>query len=81
MTDGPSGNLLWRCRRGTRELDVLLERYVSRDYPGASAAERRAFLQILEWPDPVLIDCFLGHVQPAEPDLAALIDRIRTPTR
>lgn len=72
------GHLLWKCRRGTKELDVLLERYVTRAYAEAPAGEKRAFQQILDLPDPVLADYLFGHAQPAEPDLAHLIERIAT---
>ena len=36
--------LRWRCRRGMRELDVLLERYLRERYPSAPAAEQQAYL-------------------------------------
>ncbi len=72
------GSLLWRCRRGTKELDVLLERYVTGPYSSASPAEKRAFEQILGLPDPVLADYLFGHVQAEEPELARLIERIAT---
>jgi antitoxin CptB len=72
------GQVAWRCRRGTKELDVLLERYVQRDYPQAGAAERAAFSRILDLPDPLLTDYLFGHVAPEEPAIAELVERIAT---
>lgn len=66
----------WRCRRGMKELDRLLSAYLERDFPSASAAEQSAFRELLELQDPVLYDYCLGRARPAEPLLAALIDRI-----
>lgn len=71
-----SGRLLWRCRRGTKELDFLLERYVRHDYPRASAAEQSTFARILDLPDPELTDYFLGHATPTQPEFAELVRRI-----
>jgi antitoxin CptB len=71
-----SGQILWRCRRGTKELDVLLERYLRHGYPQAGAAERAAFEQILDLPDPLLADYLFGHATPAQPQLAELVHRI-----
>jgi succinate dehydrogenase flavin-adding protein (antitoxin of CptAB toxin-antitoxin module) len=51
--------ILWRCRRGMRELDVLLERFAREHYRSASPAHRRAFERLLELPDPVLVDLLL----------------------
>lgn len=78
MSGSVPGRLLWKCRRGTKELDVLLERYVTRAYAEAPAAERRAFQQILDLPDPVLADYLFGHAWPEDPDLAHLVERIAT---
>ena len=70
------GHTLWRCRRGSRELDELLERYVRRHYPGAGSIERAAFKRILDLPDPVLTDYLFGYVEPADPETVRLVERI-----
>jgi antitoxin CptB len=68
--------LLWRCRRGMKELDVLLERYAAAALPGADAAERRLLARLLDCPDPELAGYFLGGEAPPEPEMAALVTRI-----
>ena len=40
--------LRWRCRRGTRELDALFGDWLERCYPGADAAARQAFAELLD---------------------------------
>jgi len=72
------GQLLWRCRRGTKELDFLLERYLRHGYPRASTAEQDAFARILDLPDPELTDYFFGHATPSQPELAKLVRHIAT---
>jgi antitoxin CptB len=57
--------LLWHCRRGTKELDVLLERFVQLHYVSASADERRAFERLISLPDPDLADYLFGYAPPA----------------
>jgi len=52
--------LRWRCRRGMRELDVLLERYLDERWPTAPAGRRAAFRALLELPDPELAALLLG---------------------
>jgi len=70
--------LLWRCRRGMKELDVLLQRYAAAALPRAGAAERRLLARLLDYPDPQLAGYFLGGEAPREPELAALVTRITT---
>jgi antitoxin CptB len=51
---GKNSRLRWQCRRGMRELDELLIRYLETRYPGASDEEKTAFQAVLELPDPEL---------------------------
>ena len=70
-----AGQLRWRCRRGMKELDILLERYVDVRWPSAPAQERTAFEALLEVQDPLIYDYCLGSM-PVPEHLAALIERI-----
>jgi antitoxin CptB len=74
--DQEARRLLWRCRRGMKELDVILERFARRELPGASAQQRQTMARFLELPDPVLVDYLLGQVIPPDPELASLVHRI-----
>jgi antitoxin CptB len=69
--------LRWRCRRGMRELDVLLLRYLDRDWPTASSAERAAFAQLVDLQDPELFGYLVGRAEPAEGAQRAIVDAIR----
>ena len=69
--------LRWRCRRGTRELDLMLTRYLERGWPRAGAGERAAFERLLDAPDPELHALLTGTAAPAEPELARLLTRLR----
>jgi antitoxin CptB len=76
---GPElGQLRWRCRRGMRELDVLLERYLEGRFATASHPEQEAFRLLLETQDTVLYAYCLGS-EPVPPHLRSLIDRITAP--
>jgi antitoxin CptB len=73
--------LRWRCRRGMRELDELLARYVERRLPQATPCERDAFASLLELPDPELFSYLAGRPSPplsADPTLVDVIARIRS---
>lgn len=48
------------CRRGMKELDVMLERYFECRWPEAGAGERAAFVELLEMQDPDLWDLLKG---------------------
>ena len=73
------GRLVWRCRRGVKELDVLFERFLRDGYRRASSDEREAFSRLLELPDPDLTDYFFGHAIPTDPQIAHVARLIANP--
>jgi antitoxin CptB len=69
--------LRWRCRRGMRELDQLLVRWLEREWPDASESERGVFLRLLESEDDRLWRWFLGHEIAPDAALDSLVQHIR----
>jgi len=59
-----AGQLRWRCRRGMKELDVLLGRWISEQYDIASSEQRAAFERFLDLPDPDMARYLLGREEP-----------------
>jgi antitoxin CptB len=68
--------LRWRCRRGMRELDQLLVRYLDQAWPTASEAERGVFRRVLATEDDKLWRAFLGQEQLEDADVRALVEQI-----
>ena len=71
-----TSQLRWRCRRGMRELDVLLERYLRERYPSAPAAEQQAFAALLDLPDPELLAFVMRQRVPADPHWVHVIAQL-----
>ena len=68
--------LRWQCRRGMRELDELLIRYLESRYPIADDDEKAAFRTILELPDPELNAYLLQQQTPSSKSIAGVIELI-----
>jgi antitoxin CptB len=68
--------LRYRCRRGMKELDVVLIRYLERHYDAASPAEQRVFAQLLDLQDPQLYGLIVGREAPADPVQADVVRKI-----
>ncbi len=69
--------LRWRCRRGMRELDLLLSAWLARRWPEADERERAAFERLLAQPDPCLWDWLVTGIPCPDPELASLCRAIR----
>jgi len=70
------GRLRWRCRRGIKELDVLLTRYVDEQFRDAPAADQEAFRGLLAGEDGAIYAYCFGQRRPPSPELSVLIERI-----
>src|SRR5690606_34580027 len=77
IADREQRRLAWRCRRGMKELDLLLSAWLQQHWVDASADERAAFECFLDLPDPLIAAYVLGRDVPPEPALRSLVDRLR----
>jgi antitoxin CptB len=71
-SDAAFRKLAWRCRRGMKELDLLLLRYLRQHHARVNGEERAAFVELLELPDPVLARYLIAGDVPNDPRQAAL---------
>ena len=71
-----NSRLRWQCRRGMRELDELLLRYLDNHYPDADSQEKAAFRAVLDLADPELNGYLLQRQTPASEGIARVVKRI-----
>lgn len=60
----PIGRLRWLCRRGMKEFDILFESYLDQHYQTADQLTQQAFIDLLNTPDPVIMDYITGKAIP-----------------
>src|SRR3546814_15272470 len=70
--------LRWRSRRGMRELDQLLNRWLDQQWAASSEAQRGVFLQLLDGEDDRLWRWFLGHENAPDSALDGPVQTIRS---
>ncbi len=69
--------LRWQCRRGAKELDALLCAYLDDSYSDADKDEQKQFSALLKQEDNQLLAYFFAHKIPNEPELKAIVEKIR----
>ncbi len=77
--DRERARLRWQCRRGMRELDLLLEAFMADQYEALNEPERQAFQRLLACPDQLLLEYLMGRMPPSDRELAHVVARIRRP--
>ena len=68
--------LRWQCRRGTKELDFLLLRYLDNRYALADADEQALFVELLKLEDDELIGVLMGDLDVEAAAMKALVGKI-----
>ena len=69
--------LRWLCRRGMKELDVIMSTYLERHYTAAGSDEKAQFESLLEMQDPELYNLRLGRIDAPDPALEPLLELLR----
>jgi len=70
--------LRWRCRRGTKELDLLLERFLDDQFLHLDAQDQAAFERLLGLEDHFLQDWLIAGQSPTDGELHRVVELIRT---
>ena len=69
--------LRWQCRRGTKELDLLLQRYLDSGYLLADDEEKALFVELLELEDDELVGVLMGELEVEAGEMKVLVGKIR----
>lgn len=69
--------LRWRCRRGTREMELILERFLTAAGDGLDEDTRQGLERLLDQSDQDILDWIARRSAPPDAVLTALVDRIR----
>ena len=75
--DALDSRLRWRCRRGMLELDLILSNFLDKEYAGLNNDQKNLLDQILDYPDQLLFDLFLGHMHSSDKEISNLVSGIR----
>ncbi len=72
--------LKWRCRRGMREMDILLDSFLETHYENLTFEQQLAFSEMLDMQDPELF-ALLMHKAPASSEAELQVARLINPPR
>ena len=65
--------ILWQCRRGLWELDIILLPFVEKEFTNLNKQDQLLFQQLLTYEDIELFDIFVNKVEPQESQFINLI--------
>ena len=69
--------VIYRARRGLKEIDVYFDPYVKNYYLTAVPEEKATFAALVEQEDPDLLDWFMEVSEPPRPEMRELIRKLK----
>ena len=77
MTPERWNRIVWRCRRGMLENDLVLTRYLAAKGQTLTEDEIAMLDRLLDLPDNDLWDLIAGRAEPQDPFVAPLLSELR----
>ena len=69
--------VLWKCRRGTKELDILMSGFYHNFYKTATQTQKDGFIKLLSLEDPIIYDLLLNKISLKDIAVNEIADMIR----
>ncbi len=67
----------WLCRRGMKELDLVINRFFENEYDSLSEQDQIYFKDFLEVEDPEIYSWIMGRTTPENQHHAAIINKLQ----
>ena len=68
--------VIWKCRRGSKELDLILGKFARESFGGLAPGEKSSFEELLDLEDPILTDWLCYQVRPHVQGLENIVRKI-----
>lgn len=76
-TQALKAKLIWQCRRGMLELDLILNPFVTHHFANLNKEQLHAFEQLLTYSDPEIYHWLMEGGQPDTQELVDIVTFIR----
>ena len=77
ITPSRKAKIIWQCRRGMLELDLILTDFIDNRLDDLTYAQIDAFESLLTTADPLLYAWLIGTGNPVERECISIVDLIR----
>ena len=72
--------LRWLCRRGMKELDVVMTGYLENYYLEANESDQQSFKTLLEMQDPDLFALLVGRTESTDQKISEMLRFLKSRT-
>ena len=77
MAKPQRSKILWRCRRGMREMDLLFTEYISEHFEHLSNEQYQSLEALLNESDSDIMSWIMGRAEPTCPEYTQIVNAMR----
>ena len=70
--------VIWKCRKGIREVDILLSRYTEKFYPGLSEEDKEIYVEFIDQDTYDILDVLVNDKKPTNKKFLKIVEALKS---
>ena len=70
--------VIWKCRKGIREVDILLSRYTEKFYSGLSEEDKKNYIEFIDQDTYDILDVLVNDKKPANQKFLKIVEALKS---
>lgn len=70
--------VIWKCRKGIREVDILLSQYTEKFYPNLSEEDQKTYIEFIDQDTYAILDVLVNDKTPKNKKFVKIIEALKS---
>ena len=70
--------VIWKCRKGIREVDILLSRYTEKFYPHPSEEDKKIYVEFIDQDTYAILDVLVNDKKPENEKFIKIVEALKS---
>ena len=70
--------VIWKCRKGIREVDILLSRYTEKFYSGLSEEDKKTYIEFIDQDTYDILDVLVNDKKPTNKKFLKIVQALKS---
>ena len=70
--------VVWKCRKGIREVDILLSQYTEKFYPDLSEEDKKIYIEFIDQDTYAILDVLVNDKKPENEKFVKIVEALKS---
>ena len=70
--------VIWKCRKGIREVDILLSHYTEKFYPDLSEEDKKIYVEFIDQDTYDILDVLVNDKKPTNKKFLKIVEALKS---